>query len=361
MPPVGISAHEINTLVGPMLIGTWLNVWLLGAMLMQMQTYFRNSKEDAHWIKGMVAFLFVCGVTNSVMDVIFTYNYGIRQFGNTIAIQTSTWVFDTDPVMTVLLSTTVQTFFGWRVKRLTGQNIVAGFIFVAAFVQFLCGLGTSIACGMVKEFVHFQRFQSIVIVWLVLAPVTDFLISGSLFWYLHTHRTGFAYTDDIIDRVSRLTLQTGAITAVWASVDLGIYLGFANNLHLILNIPLGLLYCNCLMSSLNARRQWSTSSSYPVEVEFQRRVNVGNPGTINITTKSETHRDHYELNVPAHAPRVPFNGTDPAVRPSLSPSKKRSNPAPMTDDGLSLQSASIEEDVSSQKASAANSSETNWK
>ncbi|KAF8337540.1 uncharacterized protein EI90DRAFT_3152200 [Cantharellus anzutake] len=345
MAPIGVPASVINVIVGPLLIGSWLNIWLYGVMLIQTQIYYRHAQNDPAWIKYLVAFIFLADTLNSVFDTWFTYHYAVLEFGNPKTILVSNWVFNTEPVMTVVTSSTVQAFFGWRVKRLTGITWMAAIIVIFAFIQFLAGLGTAIGCTILKEFVRFRSLKSIVIVWLVLAPLTDFLIAATLTWYLRSHKTGFATTDDIVSRITRLTIQTGAITVVLSIIDLAVYLAWPNNLHLILNMPLPKLYANCLMSSLNARREWSISGV------SSDGVSRGRPhhGGISITTKAEVVHDEIELDITSkHRTQ---DGTPWSVRPSAGgtnvvgvgdPTNK-----PKRDDGLSLHSDSIDGDDSS--------------
>ncbi|KAF8337544.1 uncharacterized protein EI90DRAFT_3043335 [Cantharellus anzutake] len=352
MAPVGIPASLTNVIVGPLLIGSWLNIWLYGMMLIQAQAYYRHAQNDPAWIKYLVAFILLADTFNSVFDAWFTYHYAVLEFGNPNTIMVSNWVFNTDPIMTVIISSTVQAFFGWRVKRLTGITWLAAIIVISAVIQFLAGLGTTIGCAIVKEFVQFRSFKSIVIVWLVLAPVTDFLIAASLAWYLRSHKTGFATTDDIVIRITRLTIQTGAITVIWATTDLVVFLVWPNNLHLIFNMPLAKLYGNCLMSSLNARREWSTSGlGYTTSDGISR----GQPrGGISITTKTEVVQDAIELDVTSkHRPQ---DGAPRSVRPSTAAGGGAAIGVGVPvhnskhDDGLSLHSDSIDgDDSSSQK------------
>ena len=49
------------------------------------------------------------------------------------------------------------------------------------------GLGTSIAVGMIPEFVHFQKFEVIVIIWLAFSAVADCAITVALVWHLVSH------------------------------------------------------------------------------------------------------------------------------------------------------------------------------
>lgn len=74
----------------------------------------------------------------------------------------------------------------------------------------------------------FQRL-TVYVVWLVLAPVTDLVISLALVTFLRQSRTGFATTDDLLTKLTRLTIQTGLITAVWALIDLILFVSLTPN------------------------------------------------------------------------------------------------------------------------------------
>ena len=74
---------------------------------------------------------------------------------------------------------------------------------------------------MIPEFVHFQKFEVIVIIWLAFSAVADCAITIALVWHLvrtlsnpyfparfliayqRNHKTGFAATDDIVNRIIR--------------------------------------------------------------------------------------------------------------------------------------------------------------
>ncbi len=124
------------------------------------------------------------------------------------------------------------------------------------------GLGTSIAVGMIPEFVQFQRFEVIVIVWLAFSAVADCAITVALVWHLvsdvnsesasrqlnlrrsvstrpaslprttsSTGSSGVSLTSHVDsptpDRdhpLAAVTVQTGLITAVCALVDLILFL-----------------------------------------------------------------------------------------------------------------------------------------
>ncbi|KAF8311864.1 hypothetical protein DL93DRAFT_2082799 [Clavulina sp. PMI_390] len=316
---------------GPMIIGLVLNVWLYGMQLIQTETYFRSSPKDSIWVKILVGYLTVADLFNSIFDIWFTYDYNVSKYGDKLSLLHTTWVFNTDPAMVVLISSPVQAFFAWRVKKLTGQTWLGLCIGFSAVAQLLLGIGTSIACGIVQDFSDFHKFKSIVIAWLVLAPVTDFVITLSLVVFLQRHKTGFAVTDDLVAKITRVTIQTGAVTAVCSVVDLTIFLLFANNLHLIFNMPLPKLYSNCLLSSLNSRRDWSTSSLSGEPLPSAQKNTHTRGVHVTTTTITGVHQSEaYELDTRGR----PFDGT-PTTAPKGDVKRKP------IDDGLSLRSDSL--------------------
>ncbi|KAI0632408.1 hypothetical protein C8Q77DRAFT_1159036 [Trametes polyzona] len=266
---------------GPIFIGVVFNILLYGIMITQTFLYFTVYKKDRLWMKIFVAVLFICDTVNCAFDITFLYIPLVNNFGNPSSLMYATWVFATDPVMTAVIGSLTQIFFAWRVNVLTHSIPAVIFITFCALCQFCGGLGTSIAVGMIPEFVHFQKFEIIVIVWLAFSAVADCAITIALVWHLRKHKTGFAATDDIVNRIIRLTVQTGLITALCAVIDLILFLATPSGLHLVFNLPLSKLYTNSLMSSLNSRAGW--------------KYGTGNGET---TTDDMTRNDrHKHLNV----------------------------------------------------------------
>ncbi|RDB17869.1 hypothetical protein Hypma_000714 [Hypsizygus marmoreus] len=257
-----------------MLIGTVLNVVLYGITIVQVYLYHNSSKRDSPWIQGFIYFLFFGDTVQTVFTVVYMYKSLITHFGDTVYLETGTWVFATDPALTGILAGLVQGFFAWRVRVLTGSLMLVFIILLCAASSFLMGIATAIAIGIVPRFVEFQKFKIVVIIWLVSASFADLLITSSLVIHLKKHRTGFSGTDTHVDRIIRLTVQTGLVTAIWALVDLTVYLLDPTGMHLIFNFPLSKLYTNSLMSSLNARRLWQYDGDNDVPMT-RDNANVG--------------------------------------------------------------------------------------
>uniref|UniRef100_A0A0W0FVG8 Uncharacterized protein n=1 Tax=Moniliophthora roreri TaxID=221103 RepID=A0A0W0FVG8_MONRR len=112
---------------------------------------------------------------------------------------TTNWVYSTEPAFSGMISSMVQTFFGWRVKLLTESWILLVIIQFCSAAVFREHYGHS----MVEFFTEFHKFKAVVIIWLVCAALADMIITVTLVIFLRRHKTGFKHTDSRIDRIIR--------------------------------------------------------------------------------------------------------------------------------------------------------------
>ncbi|KAI0089212.1 hypothetical protein BDY19DRAFT_131256 [Irpex rosettiformis] len=248
-----------ETVWGPIFFGMVFNIMLFGTMVTQTHTYFTKYKKDKFTLKLFIAVLFVADCLNTAFDVALVYKPIVHMAGDQHALLFADWLSSTDPIVTSIIAALVQTFFGWRVKVLTGNWFLFIAIGACSFCQLCGGIGVAIAITFIPAFTDFLKFKAAVIIWLAFSAAADVLIAVSLVWYLRQHKTGFSGSDDAIDRIIRLTVQTGLITAVCATVDLVVFLADDTTVHLAFNLLLAKLYTNTLLSSLNTRKGWGYS------------------------------------------------------------------------------------------------------
>ncbi|KAF9067132.1 hypothetical protein BDP27DRAFT_1393141 [Rhodocollybia butyracea] len=202
---------------GPMFIGYTFTLMLYGIMTTQVYLYYNTFKKDRMWMKTFVAVLFLADTVNTIFDAIYLYDSLIIHF---VKVLTTNW---------------------WLVLLVSLSS--------------LTGLGT----GVTPNFVDFRMFKWSVCMWLAGECLGDIMITSVLVWHLRKHKTGFQASDELIDRIIRLTVQTGLVTALCATLDLLFFLIDPTGTHLIFNFPLAKLYTNSVMSSLNSRGAWKYS------------------------------------------------------------------------------------------------------
>ncbi|ESK91993.1 hypothetical protein Moror_10359 [Moniliophthora roreri MCA 2997] len=210
--------------------------------------------------------------------IVFLYDAVIKHFDDATFLVTTNWVYSTEPAFSGMISSMVQTFFGWRVKLLTESWILLVIIQFCSAAVFLMGIADAIACNMVKFFTEFHKFKAVVIIWLVCAALADMIITVTLVIFLRRHKTGFKHTDSRIDRIIRCKFLLALASALakpsspsdrsdWpyyrhlcgdGSIVVPIipHWSVRYSAHLIFNCVLPKLYTNSLLSSLNSRGRW---------------------------------------------------------------------------------------------------------
>lgn len=250
------------TVQGPTLIGLFLNLILYGTFISQAHFYFSTFRRDQLRFKIFIASLVFFKTVNSVFAMYYSYDRLVDNFGDMNAQAVSNWAFGIGPLTNGIIAMSVQTFFAWRVKVLTSNIWIMIVIVFLATVSALAAITMFFVAAILvpSHTVSAAQFQPVVIIWLVCSALADTLISLVLVFYLRRHKSGFVTTNDAINKIIRLTVQTGAITSVWAIADLGVYLGDSTAHHVIFNLSLAKLYSNSLLSSLNSREGWKYTS-----------------------------------------------------------------------------------------------------
>ncbi|KAK7051596.1 hypothetical protein VNI00_004575, partial [Paramarasmius palmivorus] len=208
---------------------------------------------DRLFLKCFVLLLFVADAAHCVFIVVYLHDSVIEHFDDASFLVNTNWMFNAEPALSGMISGMVQAFFGWRVKVITGSWILFVVIQICSSAVFLMGIATAIACGIVKTFTDFYSIKAIVIIWLICTTVADIVITSALVFHLRKFRTGIRDTDSHIDRIIRLTVPTGMLTAICAMTDLLVFVTGSDGTHLIFNCILPKLYTNSFLSSLNSR------------------------------------------------------------------------------------------------------------
>ncbi|KAK0464496.1 uncharacterized protein EV420DRAFT_1516690 [Desarmillaria tabescens] len=236
-------------------------------------------------------------------------------------------VFATDPALTGIIAAMVQAFFAWRVRVLTNNHWFVVTIILAALAGGSGGVATAVEVGFQPRFTLFRNFKSVVILWLAADCFADILITVIMVWHLRKHKTGFRASDELVDRLIRLTMQTGLVTSVCALLDLIFYLVDPTGTHLIFNFPLSKLYTNSMMSSLNSRGGWkfggdatfgSQGDSLPHVMSSTERHKADINGVV-VHVESHEMRDYTEEEAKRRRSAVSYSQEE--VLPPLSAAK----------------------------------------
>ncbi|KAJ7742868.1 hypothetical protein B0H16DRAFT_1019145 [Mycena metata] len=265
-PPFG-SVIDVKLLFGPLLIGVFFNMILFGLLIAQMMTYFQSPKRDALWIRILVYYVLFVECANSAFDIAYMYQPLVLEYGSIPANLPT--VFITQPLCVILVSFPVQLFFIFRIRALTDLTIIPIIFTLFAALSFGGGIWTIVRVSGAHRWDHVPRAYTAATVWLASSMGTDVCVAACLAWALRRKKTGFATTDSVVDRIVRMTVQTGVITAIVNILDILSFIFLkGKTVNFMWNIPVSKLYSNCMMSTLNARAGFMDTLAAPVSGGF---------------------------------------------------------------------------------------------
>ncbi|PBK82209.1 hypothetical protein ARMGADRAFT_1090581 [Armillaria gallica] len=286
---------------GPALVGIFLACILYGIMLLQCFGFWTHFSKDRMWLKCYVGLLLLVDTLSTIFAMWWIYNLLVNNFGahppifsrsvrindrptqrtSTLSLMLigfsrpvrvfssvpspplcSQTLANRDPALVGITGTCCQLFFAWRIKVLTGKWWLTSIVTALSIISGLAAIGSGIAVSWVVKLAEFDKFQPVGCLWLATTAAVDILITAIMTVNLNQRRTGFRATDKLLNKIVRATVANGLLTTVFAVVELSLYVGKPQTgLHIGFSFVLPKLYCNSVLSSLNARKSGTPSST----------------------------------------------------------------------------------------------------
>ncbi|KIM80975.1 hypothetical protein PILCRDRAFT_821833 [Piloderma croceum F 1598] len=240
---------------GPPFVGAIISISLYGVTIAQTIFYYKVFPYDPVHLKWLIGFLFAMDTIHVFCLCSGFWRFFIHGRFNTDLLTETPWTISTSIIITYIIAFSVQTFFGYRVWRISNGNlIVTGIIGIAALMQIASGMAVAayiiIAKSMSAIFDNqagnFELASSV---------ICDITITGSLVYYFRSCRTGIKHTEAILQRLIRVTVNMGLLGAIAAFVGLVLYHVTAGKfLCVAAHFLMSRCYVNSLMATLNARK-----------------------------------------------------------------------------------------------------------
>ncbi|KAJ7093283.1 hypothetical protein B0H15DRAFT_831903 [Mycena belliarum] len=247
---------DIGRRTSPELFGMFFNYGLMGSLLVQVYQYYVAFPRDRALIKAIVYTVFVLELAQTAIMSYFAYTIFGAGYGNTVVFGASALEWFPVCVLGALIAGTVQLFYAHRLQRFSGSRRVAGAVALLALVQVGSGIGQGVISKLAQNRANLSMKPVCVSIWLASSALCDLAIAGSMAFYLK--RGSATLTSprlkDLVTRLVRYSVETGAVTALVATVQLVVFFAFpADNFFETPSWTLGKLYSNNLLVLLNAR------------------------------------------------------------------------------------------------------------
>jgi hypothetical protein len=241
---------------GPVLVGTFLDVLLLGTVISQVFLYYSTQKRDNIRIKLYIATLLFATIINSVLNIIPVYVALVADFDNPAALNRASWAVIAAPALQAIISYLVQVFLAWRIHILLSKFWLMGVVILLATGQLVSGIGATIWFEQVGEYSQMFRIKPMATGAMVCGAGTDLAIAGVLVFYVTRNKIN---EDTTLQSIFRLFLPTGLVACLLAITQLVIFFVAPPAICSLVGLIMPNTYILTLLSSLNIRRGWKFS------------------------------------------------------------------------------------------------------
>ncbi|KAJ7660354.1 hypothetical protein DFH06DRAFT_1044088 [Mycena polygramma] len=251
LPPIPPNVGERTT---PELFGMLFNYGLMGSLLVQVYHYYLAFPKDRTSTKAIVYTLFVLELTQTGIMSYFAYTIFGAGYGNLDVFDKSALEWFPVCILGSIIAGIVQLFYGYRLHAFSGSRIAGGIVTLLALLQIGSGIGQGVISKELVDRSGLTARPICVTIWLVSTALCDVCIAGFMTFYLKRGQIMSSQMKTTIAKIVRYTVETGAITALVAIVQLVVQRAFPEkNYFETPSWTLGKLYSNNLLVLLNSR------------------------------------------------------------------------------------------------------------
>ncbi|KAF9563462.1 hypothetical protein CPC08DRAFT_323859 [Agrocybe pediades] len=253
--------YPLDNSMGAMMIGVIISAVLHGITLLQAFIYFNSYKKDAWYLKSLVATTVLFDAIHLAMITHGVYHYVVSSYHDPQALLRITWTVLMEALFTGVNAGIVQTFYAFRVFRLSKHNyVLSGGILFLIIATTGCGFAWVIITMQLETYKQLLQYSPLTITINALSTTSDVIIAASLCFLLHRARTGFKRTDTIINRLILFIINTGVLTTCCAVASLICLVASPHSLiYASFYFCIGRLYTNSFLATLNARKSFKSN------------------------------------------------------------------------------------------------------
>ncbi|KAH8988327.1 hypothetical protein EDB92DRAFT_1948013 [Lactarius akahatsu] len=186
--------------------------------------YSYNFPGDRTLLKLLVYSIFLVETLQTALTGADLYYWFVSGFGNMDHLSSPHLSAIDVPIIASIVSLTVQLFFMYRIWILSGRSsrFICLFICLCSAIAAVAAFSTGVYSHVLDKFSSNQTLKILTFIWLSGNSSSDLLIAGSMLFHLgRRRREGDGYfSDHVISRVVRLTVETNVLTATVGIVSL---------------------------------------------------------------------------------------------------------------------------------------------
>ncbi|KAJ7362557.1 hypothetical protein DFH08DRAFT_1073669 [Mycena albidolilacea] len=255
-PPIPVDRTFILTF-GFQFIAYSLDVALWGiAMVMVLQYFRKYARKDPVGIQIVVGILGVVTTNHIIFSAMLNFKDVILLYGNLEAENTIFYEANVMLCSVYVVEFTAQIFYASRIWILTKRDWrYTAPVVLLALCQFVAGLVQTVEVAKVHLYTKLQAATGPISSTQSGATLAcDLTITAILCYVLRKSRSGIRRTDSAVDRMIIFALNRGAMTSIWALLQLIFFVGMPGTfVFMMFILPSSQLYVISVCSMLISR------------------------------------------------------------------------------------------------------------
>ncbi|KAJ7116125.1 hypothetical protein C8R43DRAFT_1242339 [Mycena crocata] len=289
----------IDNTYGLLYMAVVISSSLYGAGILQFWMYIRKyHSRDPLLVKTLVCAVLVCDTCQQALLCHSVYRYLVSSIGNPALLPTVVDTLMIELFFSCAIATMVQQFYCWRIFKIGKSVTLTAAVSLVSWTSCVLLLVYSAKAVRLPLLSEVITLKTLSIVANTMSAVADISISVVLVVLLHTAKTGFKRSTDLINRLMVFTFNTGLPTSVFALVATVCIAAFPDTfLYIFFFLLLGRLYTNSLLVTLNSREYIKSANEQAIREQYSLE-NSGNPRPQSgskrdaITIRIETNTTH---------------------------------------------------------------------
>jgi len=255
-------AGTIDNTYGLLFIAVIVSSTLYGTGILQFWMYIRKyHSQDPLIVKGLVIAVLICDTCQQALLCHAVYKYLVTSIADPTILPTVVNTIMIELFFSCAIATLVQQFYCWRIYKIGKSIILALAVSLVSWTSCVTLLIYSSKAVQLTLFGEVIGLQKLSIAANTLSAAADIVISIVLVILLHTAKTGFKRSTDLINRLMVFTFNTGLPTSVCALVATICVAAFPSTfLYIFFFLLLGRFYTNSILVTLNSREYIKSSS-----------------------------------------------------------------------------------------------------
>jgi len=244
---------DIVRITAPILFGPMINWALYGALCVQTYVYSYNFPGDKWYFKALAYSVFLLETVQTALTGADVYFWFMAGFGDLERLKKSNFSPIDSPTIDGVISLIIQGFFAYRIWTLNKRALWLSLLIIVLAIAQAVGA----AWGGIKAMTlgTYSVVKPAQYLWLITSAVADVLIAVVMTFLLrHTRSRSGGYSNHVLARIVRVTIESNTLTASVAVVSFILYVAFPNEIYYTCPTGvIGKLYSNTLLVTFNNR------------------------------------------------------------------------------------------------------------